>query len=112
MVPIQILKVPVWVNDTRDNDGVLIALFVAKKEAKRLELAAKKAAKAPKSTVVDAVASEKKKERAAPAEKAKKEEDTPFINTTPRGDKKGMCHLAPATCRRDLSSLSLSTRDL
>jgi hypothetical protein len=89
---------------TSHNVGVLIALSVAKKEAKRLELAAKKAAKASKATVVDAVAPEKKKEKAAPAEKAKKEEDAPFVNTTPKGHKKGtLClfHPAPAICCRD-----------
>jgi len=63
---------------------------VAKKEAKRLELAAKKAAKASKAAVTDAVIPEKKKEKEKP-EKAKKEEDAPFVNTTPKGHKKGMC---------------------
>ncbi|KAF9510893.1 hypothetical protein BS47DRAFT_1347375 [Hydnum rufescens UP504] len=57
----------------------------AKKEAKRLELLAKKAAKTPKQaleTVVD------KKKPAV--DKARKEEDAPYVNTTPKGHKKDM----------------------
>ncbi|KAF8308576.1 hypothetical protein DL93DRAFT_2171021 [Clavulina sp. PMI_390] len=56
----------------------------AKKEAKRLELEAKKAAKAAKAVVAP------KKDKAPAAEKAKKPEDEPFVNTTPSGDKKDL----------------------
>lgn len=72
------------------HDLKLIAIVLAKKEAKRLEQAAKKAAKGVKATVVDAQAPEqKKKDKAAASEKPKKEEDAPFVNNTPIGDKKG-----------------------
>jgi hypothetical protein len=54
----------------------------AKKEAKRLEKEAKVAAKTAK--VVPAG------EKKAKAEKAKKEEEPEFVNTTPKGEKKGM----------------------
>jgi valyl-tRNA synthetase len=54
----------------------------AKKEAKRLEKEAKLAAKTAK--VAAAPTGEKK----AKAEKAKKEEEV-FVNTTPKGEKKG-----------------------
>jgi uncharacterized membrane protein YebE (DUF533 family) len=62
--------------------------ITAKKEAKRLEKEAKLAAKAVKnaaSAAVGVVAGEKK----AKAEKKKEEEETPFVNATPKGEKKG-----------------------
>jgi hypothetical protein len=65
----------------------------AKKEAKRLEKEAKLAAKSQK-TVVAAVTSDKK----AKADKAKKEEEPAFVNTTPKGEKKGSCALNCAPC--------------
>lgn len=55
----------------------------AKREAKRLEKEAKLAAKAVKGPA--APAGEKK----AKIEKEKKEEEAPFVNTTPKGEKKG-----------------------
>ena len=56
----------------------------AKKEAKRLEKEAKLAAKQLKQAA-SAPAAEKK----AKAEKEKKTEEPPFVNTTPKGEKKG-----------------------
>ncbi|THV07564.1 hypothetical protein K435DRAFT_959639 [Dendrothele bispora CBS 962.96] len=61
----------------------------AKKEAKRLEKEAKLAAKAVKNAaanVAGAVTGEKK----AKAEKKKEEEEAPFVNTTPKGEKKDL----------------------
>lgn len=58
----------------------------AKKAAKMAE---KQAKQAVKDAVATAVTSEKK-EKAKPA-KEKKEEDAPFVNTTPKGEKKGAC---------------------
>jgi valyl-tRNA synthetase len=55
----------------------------AKKEAKRLEKEAKLAAKAAKA-VASIPAGEKKAK-----EKVAKEEVAPFVNTTPKGQKKG-----------------------
>jgi len=60
---------------------------IAKKEAKRLEKAAKFAAKATK----EPTAPSKKKPA---AEKESKEENLPFVNTTPKGDKKGRFRVA------------------
>ncbi|PCH34745.1 hypothetical protein WOLCODRAFT_79194 [Wolfiporia cocos MD-104 SS10] len=57
----------------------------AKKEAKRLEKEAKLAAKVAK--VAAATPAGEKKVR---AEKEKKEEEAPFVNTTPKGDKKDL----------------------
>jgi hypothetical protein len=57
--------------------------YPAKKEAKRLEKEAKLAAKAAKAAPT-APAGEKKTR-----EKAAKEEVVPFVNTTPKGQKKG-----------------------
>lgn len=57
--------------------------YPAKKEAKRLEKEAKLAAKAAKAAPT-APAGEKKAR-----EKAAKEEVVPFVNTTPKGQKKG-----------------------
>ena len=56
----------------------------AKKEAKRLEKEAKLAAKAAKLNATAVVSEKKQKEK-----KEKKEEEAPFINTTPKGHKKG-----------------------
>jgi hypothetical protein len=58
----------------------------AKKEAKRLEALAKKAAKVPK-TVVE-VGSTSTPKTSAP-KKAEKNEETPFVNSTLPGYKKG-----------------------
>ena len=64
-------------------DGILNSQFIpAKKEAKRLEKEAKVAAKAAKA--VTTPAGERKVK-----EKAAKEEVVPFVNTTPKGQKKG-----------------------
>lgn len=63
-----------------------IAYTTAKKEAKRLEKEAKLAAKTAK-VGANTPAGEKK----AKAEKAKKEEEPTFVNTTPTGEKKGTC---------------------
>ncbi|KAH8105479.1 tRNA synthetases class I-domain-containing protein [Cristinia sonorae] len=57
----------------------------AKKEAKRLEKEAKLAAKALK-TAAATPAGEKK----VKAQKEKKEEEAPFVNTTPKGEKKDL----------------------
>ncbi|KAI9462013.1 tRNA synthetases class I-domain-containing protein [Lactarius psammicola] len=54
----------------------------AKKEAKRLEKEAKLAAKAAKVAIVTPAGEKKAKEKLA------KEEEAPFVNTTPRGKKK------------------------
>jgi valyl-tRNA synthetase len=56
----------------------------AKKEAKRLEKEAKFAAKASKQAPTP---SNEKKQK---LDKEKKENDPPFVNTTPKGEKKGM----------------------
>lgn len=56
----------------------------AKKEAKRLEKEAKLAAK-----VAKVAASTPAAEKKAKAEKKKEEEEAPFVNTTPKGEKKG-----------------------
>jgi hypothetical protein len=56
-------------------------LLIAKKEAKRLEKETRLAAKTAKA----AVTSEKKPK----LEKEKKIEDAPFVNLTPKGEKKG-----------------------
>lgn len=61
--------------------------FTAKKEAKRLEKEAKYAAKAAKVTA--APANEKKAKVEKVKEKEKVEEEAPFVNTTPKGEKKG-----------------------
>jgi valyl-tRNA synthetase len=55
----------------------------AKKRAKMLEMEAKKAAKAAKAAAAAPAASKKPK-----AEKEKVEEEV-FVNTTPKGEKKG-----------------------
>ena len=56
----------------------------AKKKAKQLEKEAKLAAKALKNAVTPAASTKKVK-----AEKEKKEEEAPFVNDTPPGQKKG-----------------------
>lgn len=61
-----------------------------KKEAKRLEKEAKLAAKALKTAVIPGG---EKKEKVKPA-KEKKEEEAPFVNTTPKGEKKGAHQLS------------------
>lgn len=61
----------------------------AKKEAKRLEKEAKLAAKSAK-----VLASPASGEKKAKAENEKKEEETPYVNTTPKGQKKGIDILA------------------
>ncbi|TDL17084.1 hypothetical protein BD410DRAFT_754782 [Rickenella mellea] len=76
----------------KTNDAVSIAdgganpitKSAAKKEAKRLEKEAKMAAKSAKATVASAVGEKKGKE------KKEKEENAPFVNTTPKGHKKDM----------------------
>jgi hypothetical protein len=55
----------------------------AKKEAKRLEKEAKLAAKAAKAAPATPAGEKKAKE------KASKSEEVPFVNTTPKGEKKG-----------------------
>lgn len=62
---------------------------IAKKEAKRLEKAAKLATKVKKEavSVVATVTGEKKKPQ---KEKEKVEDEEPFVNTTAKGEKKGM----------------------
>lgn len=57
----------------------------AKKLAKRLEKEAKLAMKAVKTPSGANTPSEKK----VKAEKKKEEEEAPFVNTTPKGEKKG-----------------------
>ncbi|KAL0066865.1 valine--tRNA ligase [Marasmius tenuissimus] len=59
----------------------------AKKKAKQLEKEAKLAAKAVKNAATGVVGSGEKK---AKAEKEKKEEEAPFVNTTPKGEKKDL----------------------
>ena len=61
---------------------------IAKKLAKRLEKEAKLAMKAVKTPSGTSTPSEKK----AKAEKKKEEEEVPFVNTTPKGEKKGACY--------------------
>jgi len=60
-------------------------LYLAKKEAKRLEKEAKLAAKAAKVPTAAPMG-----EKKAKVEKEKKEEDAPFVNITPKGEKKGI----------------------
>lgn len=60
-----------------------ITKSAAKKEAKRLEKEARLAAKIPKSAASKSTTKEKEKKE------KDKDVDTPFINTTPKGDKKG-----------------------
>jgi len=59
-------------------------LCIAKKEAKRLEKEAKLAAKAAKGP-----AAAEKKVKADSAKKDDKESEVEFVNTTPKGEKKG-----------------------
>ena len=61
----------------------------AKKEAKRLEKKAKLAAKAVKAAVTPSSGGGEKKAKGK-KEKAE-EEDAPFVNSTPKGHKKGAC---------------------
>ena len=56
-----------------------------KKEAKRLEREAKLAAKTAKAPA--APSSDKK-----PKEKKEKDVEEPFVDTTPKGEKKGQCY--------------------
>ncbi|KAL5522197.1 VAS1 [Sanghuangporus sanghuang] len=63
----------------------------AKKIAKRLEKEAKLAAKAAKFNASVVVSEKKQKEK-----KEKKNEDAPFVNTTPRGHKKDMSQRMPS----------------
>jgi valyl-tRNA synthetase len=68
-------------------EGTWFHLCLAKKEAKRLEKEAKLAAKTAKavaSATATTPAGEKKVK-----EKAAKDEVVPFVNTTPKGQKKG-----------------------
>jgi valyl-tRNA synthetase len=58
--------------------------MIAKKEAKRLEKEAKLAAKALKTTTVTSTG-----EKKAKVEKEKKEDEAPFVDNTPKGEKKG-----------------------
>lgn len=60
-----------------------ITKSAAKKEAKRLEKEVKLAAKIPKSTTAKPATKEKEKKE------KDKDVDTPFVNTTPKGEKKG-----------------------
>jgi valyl-tRNA synthetase len=55
----------------------------AKKEAKRLEKETKLAAKTAKAAALTPAGEKRAKEKIA------KSEDAPFVNTTPRGKKKG-----------------------
>ena len=57
--------------------------YLAKKEAKRLEKEAKLAAKAAKAVATTPAGEKKVKEKAA------KDQVVPFVNTTPKGHKKG-----------------------
>ena len=59
----------------------------AKKEAKRLEKEAKLAAKAAKQPSTPPTNGEKKQR----VDKDKKDTDDVFVNTTPKGEKKGLC---------------------
>jgi len=63
----------------------MVKLCLAKKEAKRLEKEAKLAAKAAKVPAPTPTG-----EKKAKVEKEKKEEDAPFVNITPKGEKKGI----------------------
>ena len=63
--------------------------FSAKKEAKRLEALAKKATKLPKQAAEGLTSGEKKKSEKTAEKTLRKEEDEPFVNTTPKGEKKG-----------------------
>ena len=62
-----------------------LIISLAKKEAKRLAKEAKNAAKSAKVAATAGVSEKKQKEK-----KEKKDEDKPFVNTTPKGEKKGM----------------------
>lgn len=64
-------------------DGYLTSV-IAKKEAKRLEREAKLAAKTSKVAAATPAGEKKVK-----VEKEKKEEEPAFVNTTPKGEKKG-----------------------
>ncbi|KDQ24550.1 hypothetical protein PLEOSDRAFT_1094347 [Pleurotus ostreatus PC15] len=81
---------PSDVSVTPAGESTPITKSAAKKEAKRLEKEAKLAAKVSKSAV--APGSEKK----AKAEKEKKVEEAPFVNTTPKGEKKDLSAPMPA----------------
>jgi len=65
----------------------------AKKEAKRLEKEAKLAAKQLKQ-----VASTPAGEKKAKAEKENKTDEPAFVNTTPKGEKKGLPSLILSLC--------------
>jgi len=88
MFATQILRVQVCTILSPHRPSVHPYFYPAKKEAKRLEKEAKLAAKAAKVGPTPAAASDKKPK----AEKEKKEKDVeqPFVNTTPKGEKKGM----------------------
>lgn len=66
------------------NMSTPIPKSAVKKEAKRLEKEAKFAAKAAKQAPTPS------NEKKTKLDKEKKENDPPFVNTTPKGEKKGM----------------------
>ena len=66
-------------------------MLTAKKEAKRLEKEAKLAAKAAKATVANAIGVGDKKVKDKAQKEKKDEVEVPFVNTTPKGHKKGKC---------------------
>jgi hypothetical protein len=79
--------------------GLCFARFLVKKAAKAAEKAAKseaKAANAPKPKAEGAAPKAKK-------EKAKEPEEEPFVNTTPKGDKKGSSSRLPSFLPFNLS---------
>ena len=86
MFKILIRRVQVSQHFSLYNTGTLNTANIAKKKAKQLEKEAKLAAKAVKNAATAAVGSGEKKVK---AEKEKKEEEAPFVNTTPKGEKKG-----------------------
>ena len=67
------------------NESFWFHHYLAKKEAKRLEKEAKLAAKAAKATPATSTPAGEKKVK----EKAAKDGVVPFVNTTPKGQKKG-----------------------
>jgi hypothetical protein len=78
-------------------------MCAAKKEAKRLEKEAKLAAKAAKGpAAVD------KKAKVDKAKKDDRDAETGFVNTTPKGEKKGMCNSIQLLTCTNLWKLQIS----
>jgi hypothetical protein len=86
-------------NDTRLYPDIHIHLL-AKKEAKRLEKEAKLAAKNAKKVAAPATLNNKGKDAPAGKKEKPKDDDQVFVNTTPKGHKKG-AYFHRALCNKN-----------